>query len=246
MKIIFNDATELVVQSASIRADGSLLIKTISATEEELRTMFQDAFKTKKMTVTERESTIAEYENYTDLNAIVKYTAGILGVVMYREKESPMDRIDALEEHVDNLTEANKSREAENAELIATVDSILTDMMEKILVLLSSNSFIRILLIAVTLDTLLGVLRAIKEHKFNSCVGIDGAIRKAAMFFSVCLLMATDVIMHINMLGMVPEKYIQIMGIQKLGICEFFCLLFILYEAVSILKNPKHLHLEIR
>lgn len=71
----------------------------------------------------------------------------------------------------------------------------------------------------------------------SSCVGIDGAIRKAAMLFSVCLLMATDVIMHINMLGMVPEKYIQIMGIQKLGICEFFCLLFILYEAVSILKN---------
>ena len=98
--------------------------------------------------------------------------------------------------------------------------------MEKILVLLSSNSFIRILLIAVTLDTLLGVLRAIKEHKFNSCVGIDGAIRKAAMLFSVCLLMATDVIMHINMLGMVPEKYIQIMGIQKLGICEFFCHIF--------------------
>lgn len=46
--------------------------------------------------------------------------------------------------------------------------------MEKILILLSNNSFIRILLIAVTLDTLLGVLRAI-----NSCVGIDGAIREA-------------------------------------------------------------------
>ena len=43
--------------------------------------------------------------------------------------------------------------------------------------------------------------------------------------------------MHINMLGMIPDKYIQIIGIQKLGICEFFCLLFILYEAVSILKN---------
>ena len=57
-------------------------------------------------------------------------------------------------------------------------------MMEKILMLLAKNSFIRILLIAVTLDTLLGVLRAIKEHKF-----------------------------------------------------KFFCLLFILYEAVSILKN---------
>ena len=133
MKIIFNDASELIVQSASIRADGSLLIKTISATEEELRSMFQDEFKTKKMTVTERESTIAEYENYTDLNAVVKYTAGILGVVMYREKESPMDRIDALEEHVDILTKANKSCEAENAELIATVDSILTDVLPALL-----------------------------------------------------------------------------------------------------------------
>lgn len=133
MKIIFNDATELVVQSASIRADGSLLIKTISATEEELRTMFQDKFKTQKMTVTERESTVATYENYTDLNALVKYIGGILGVVIYREKESPMDRIDALEEHVDNLTEANKSREAENAELIATVDSILTDVLPALL-----------------------------------------------------------------------------------------------------------------
>lgn len=133
MKIIFNDATELTIQSASIRAYGSLLIKTISATEEELRTMFQDKFKIQKMTVTERESTIAEYENYTDLNAVVKYTAGILGVVMYREKESPMDRIDTLEEHVDNLTEANKSREAENAELIATVDSILTDVLPALL-----------------------------------------------------------------------------------------------------------------
>ena len=133
MKITFNDATELAVQSASIRTDGSLLIKTISATEEELRSMFQDEFKTKKMTVTERESTVATYENYTNLNALVKYIGGILGVVIYREKESPMDRIDALEEHVDNLTEANKSREAETAELIATVDSILTDVLPTLL-----------------------------------------------------------------------------------------------------------------
>ena len=133
MKIIFNDATELVVQSATIRGDGGLLIKTISDTEANLKNMFQDQTKTKKMTVTERESTLGEYENYTNLNALVKYIGGILGVVIYREKESPMDRIDALEEHVDNLTEANKSREAENAELIATVDSILTDVLPALL-----------------------------------------------------------------------------------------------------------------
>ena len=94
-----------------------------------------------------------------------------------------------------------------------------------------------ILLIAVVLDTILGVLRAIKEHKFNSCVGIDGAIRKAAMLLSVGLLMLVDIIMHINVLFMIPDKYIQLLGIQKMGVCEFFCLLFVLYEAVSILKN---------
>ncbi|MEQ2574993.1 phage holin family protein [Mediterraneibacter faecis] len=110
-------------------------------------------------------------------------------------------------------------------------------MMDKIITLLSSNSFVKILLIAVALDTILGVLRAIKEHKFNSCAGIDGAIRKAGMLLSVCFLMATDVIMHINVLSMVPEEYVQILGIDKMGICEFFSLLFILYELVSILKN---------
>ena len=133
MKLVFNDATELVIQSADIQSDGGLLVKTISASEEDLKTMFQDEFKIKKLTVTERESTVATYENYTNLNALVKYIGGILGVVIYREKESPMDRIDALEEHVDNLTEANKSREAENAELIATVDSILTDVLPALL-----------------------------------------------------------------------------------------------------------------
>ena len=116
MKIIFNDATELVVQSASIRAYGSLLIKTISATEEELRTMFQDAFKTKKMTVTERESTVATYENYTNMDAIVKYTAGITGVILYKVGETPAEKTEALA--------------SENAELKKTVDMLQECILE--------------------------------------------------------------------------------------------------------------------
>lgn len=122
MKIIFNDASELTVQSADIRADGSLLIKTISVTEEELRSTFQDTFRTKKITVMERENIVAEYENYTNLNALVKYTGGILGVVLYKEKESPTERMD-------KLAEANKKLAAESAEISATVDSILTDFL---------------------------------------------------------------------------------------------------------------------
>ena len=107
-------------------------------------------------------------------------------------------------------------------------------IMKEILILLSGNSFFRILTIAVLMDTILGVLRAFKYRKFNSCVGIDGAIRKVAMLVSVGLLMMVDTIMNFNLLFMIPEKYIQYIGITKLGLCEFFCLRFILYEAVSI------------
>lgn len=116
MKIIFNDATELVVQSATIRGDGGLLIKTISDTEANLKNMFQDQTKTKKMTVTERESTLGEYENYTNMDAIVKYTAGITGVILYKVGETPAEKMEALA--------------SENAGLKKTVDMLQECILE--------------------------------------------------------------------------------------------------------------------
>ena len=110
MKLIFNDATELTIQSAEIRPDWSLMIKTISDTEENLKTIFQDGFKTKKMIIKERESTIGTYENYTELEGIMKYTAGILGVVLYKSDETPEDKLEALKK--------------ENAELKANMDML--------------------------------------------------------------------------------------------------------------------------
>lgn len=97
--------------------------------------------------------------------------------------------------------------------------------------------FFILLLYSVLLDAALGVLRSIKEHKFNSCVGIDGAIRKVAMILSVVFLMVIDSIVKIDFLFMIPKEYLEFMGIKRLGICELFCLLFIMYELVSILKN---------
>ena len=116
MKIIFNDATELVVQSATICGDGGLLIKTISDTEANLKNMFQDQTKTKKMTVTERESTLGEYENYTNMDAIVKYTAGITGVILYKVGETPAEKMEALS--------------SENAGLKKTVDMLQECILE--------------------------------------------------------------------------------------------------------------------
>ena len=110
-------------------------------------------------------------------------------------------------------------------------------MLKEVIALVETHHFLEILIIAVLMDTILGVLRAAREHKFNSCVGIDGAIRKVAMLLSVIFLVFVDALVQIDFLFMIPEKYLQHIGITKMGICELFCLLYILYEIVSILKN---------
>ena len=122
MKLIFNDASELEVQSVNIQADEGLLIKTIVITEDELKKKFNDASATKRMTVTERGETLGIYENYTNQDAIVKYTAGILGVVMYKVGQTPTEQMEALKEE-------NQRLAAENKELPATVDTVLTDIL---------------------------------------------------------------------------------------------------------------------
>lgn len=109
--------------------------------------------------------------------------------------------------------------------------------MRDLMLQFSNNIFIEILMLAICADTLLGVLRAIKFRQFNSSVGIDGAIRKVAMVVSVGILMLADLLIHVNLLAFIPEEYVHDLGVQKLGMCEFFCLLFTACECLSVLKN---------
>ena len=51
---------------------------------------------------------------------------------------------------------------------------------------LMGNVFVQLLLIAVCADMVFGSLRAAKYRKWNSAVGIDGAIRKAGMLACGC------------------------------------------------------------
>ena len=94
--------------------------------------------------------------------------------------------------------------------------------------------FVVLLIIA---DTFFGCLRAIKQGKFNSCVGIDGAIRKVAMIGCLLFLILVDTAVHINLIAFVPEEILTVMGIGTVGTTEFFGLLFVGYESISILKN---------
>jgi toxin secretion/phage lysis holin len=109
--------------------------------------------------------------------------------------------------------------------------------MQTFIDLIASNSLIKLLLLAILLDTILGTGRAIKEHKFNSCIGIDGAVRKVMMIVSAAVLMMADLIISINLTAFLPEDALNVIGLQKVGMCELFCVLFIVYECVSILKN---------
>ena len=48
------------------------------------------------------------------------------------------------------------------------------------------DKLLQLVIIAIITDTVFGMLRAIKDHDFNSCFGINGAIRKCAIYNIAC------------------------------------------------------------
>lgn len=92
---------------------------------------------------------------------------------------------------------------------------------------------------AIIMDTVFGMVRSIKERKFNSCFGINGALRKISMMASIIFLAAVDMIMHVNLIGFIPDEIRSYFpqSISTIGVAQFFGLLYISYEVVSILKN---------
>lgn len=101
----------------------------------------------------------------------------------------------------------------------------------------ASNKIMEIVVICIVMDTIFGVLRAIKEKKFNSNFGINGAIRKVGMLISLVLLALVDSIIRLNLIGFIPAGARTYLPGQTVGTMEFFALLYIAYEIVSILKN---------
>ena len=101
----------------------------------------------------------------------------------------------------------------------------------------AANPMLQLVVLAIVFDTIFGVIRAIKEHKFNSCVGIDGAIRKISMVISLVFLLIADQIIAVNLIAFVPETIRSYIGLDAVGLTGFFSLLYIAYEIVSILKN---------
>ena len=110
-------------------------------------------------------------------------------------------------------------------------------MIEKYFVHLLENSNIKLLLVFIVFDIIFGILRAIKERKLNSTIGIDGMIRKSAMILSDCFLFIIDKIINLNFVGFVPEEILSFLNLKFVGIGDLFNILFLLFESLSVLKN---------
>lgn len=102
---------------------------------------------------------------------------------------------------------------------------------------LINNDGFKILIIVVVLDTIFGILRAIKEKKVNSAIGIDGIIRKIGMIIAITFLSIIDNIVHVDLIGFIPENVKQVLNFSSVGISDLFNVLFIIFEVLSIFKN---------
>ncbi len=110
-------------------------------------------------------------------------------------------------------------------------------MIIKFFLTLYDNQIIRLVIVGVMLDCLFGTIRSFKEHKPNSAIGINGVIRKVSMLASMLLLPIVDYLTGFNLIGILPDELLEYIPLTTIGITEFFGLLFIMYEAVSVLKN---------
>ena len=102
---------------------------------------------------------------------------------------------------------------------------------------LINNDYVRVLCIAISLDTILGVLRSLREKATNSTIGIDGIIRKVSMLICIIFLSLIDNTIHIDLIGFLPEGIKSYINIGMVGIATVFNVLFIIFEALSIMKN---------
>lgn len=112
--------------------------------------------------------------------------------------------------------------------------------MDILLNYLHQHTTIIIVAVAIIFDTLLGFFLSVKDKKTYSSIGIDGMIRKASMLACVVFLVCLDYILHINIIGWLPEQILQIFKIvhmNNIGISDVFSVLFVVFELLSILKN---------
>lgn len=104
---------------------------------------------------------------------------------------------------------------------------------------------VELAIIAIALDTVLGILRAIKGRELNSSFGINGVIRKIGMIVTIIAMMLVDNIVKFNLIGFVPKDILSIININRIGLSDLYATIYLLFEVLSILKNMTALKLPV-
>ena len=99
------------------------------------------------------------------------------------------------------------------------------------------NKGVQLLIIFIVLDVIFGVLRAIREGKLNSTIGIDGIIRKVGMIITISVSILVDMIVRVDLIAFIPESVKDALGLSKVGVSMIFNILYIIFEILSIFKN---------
>ena len=57
------------------------------------------------------------------------------------------------------------------------------------------------------------------------------------MIGTIAFLYILDIFLQIDVTFFIPSEWLQIFGTDKIGLCEFFSILYVIFESLSILKN---------
>lgn len=102
---------------------------------------------------------------------------------------------------------------------------------------MAQSSLFQLVAILVIMDVIFGCLRALKERDFNSTIGINGMIRKAGILVSLLFMALMDTVIHIDLIAYIPEAIKSFLPAPQVGLLEFFAIIYIVYELLSVLKN---------
>lgn len=110
-------------------------------------------------------------------------------------------------------------------------------MLDSFILQVCDNPFIRVTAYMILMDVLFGTMRGLRERKVNSTIGINGIIRKVSMMLCMIACVPIDLMMRMNLIGFIPDEIMTYMPCDKIGMAEIFSLLFLAFEALSVLKN---------
>lgn len=109
--------------------------------------------------------------------------------------------------------------------------------MQELIAEIGTNPVIKLVCLTLVADVVFGILRAIKQHTVNSCIGIDGLLRKSGVILAVIFLFIADTVTNIDLMPFMSEEMLKNINLTSIGLTETFGLLFVGFETLSVLKN---------